>query len=175
MTFSFSELELSSLSASELKVQRVDSVFDEFPQILIHAVNSQAVCKNRYSVELSRNFPAYFKEYKRRALRGSLQVGERFVFETSELFGVQKIWEVCCRESWKMPFCKILFLQEVQMILNSVPKNSLFENLKTLRIGLPSFESWNWKDMCKDLESLLDKPELSNIHLVVQIEPSNGL
>jgi hypothetical protein len=154
------------------RVLLVDCVFDLFPTVLVHAVNSKSVCKSKYSLELKRAHPGYFNDYKRRVLRGMILNGSSLRFPLSELFGIQTIYELCCRESWKEPFSRITFLHELALLFQEL---KLHQGSEVIQVGLPSFESWSIEDMVKDLEVTLDKFQVQNIDLLVQSDASNAL
>jgi hypothetical protein len=165
-----SNIEIFNIGQQKIFV--VDSVLECFPSVLIHAVNSKSVCKSRYSLEVKARFPAYFKDYQRRVLRGTSHLGQSSWYNLSELFGTQVIFEMCCRESWKQPFARMLYLQEFAIFLKQL-KDMGRPELNS--IGVPSFESWDLHSMREDLVELLDKLEMQNIDLYLQKDASNAL
>ena len=83
--------------------KNVEDVFGIYPELIVHPVNCQAVCKDSFSKQLKKTFPAYFREYTRLALRKQLYLGKPFVYRNDALFGTRIIMALPLREHWKHP------------------------------------------------------------------------
>ena len=78
-----------------------DDFLETFAEAVANIVSCTGIRRNSTNHRLSRAFPAYTQDYKRRCLRRQLKVGVACPFELGTLFGTRLIFSLPVREHWK--------------------------------------------------------------------------
>jgi hypothetical protein len=74
---------------------------DVYPEAIANFVSCTGIKRNSTNHRLSRVFPAYTKDYKRRCLRKHLRTGEAAPFDTGAMFGTRFIISLPIRDHWR--------------------------------------------------------------------------
>ncbi len=78
-----------------------DDFLESFAEAIANIVSCTGIRRNSTNHRLSRAFPGYTQDYKRRCLRKQLQVGVACPYDLGTLFGTRLIFSLPVREHWK--------------------------------------------------------------------------
>lgn len=79
---------------------RPDSIFDLFPEMIVHPVSCLGLGHDLLSRQLKKTFPDYFREYTRACLRKHLKPGLPLLYEQGALFGTRYLMALPMRNHW---------------------------------------------------------------------------
>jgi hypothetical protein len=78
-----------------------DDFIESFPEAIGNFVSCTGIKRNSTNHRLSRTFPSYSKDYKRRCLRKHLRTGEACPFDLGTMFGTRWIISLPIRDHWR--------------------------------------------------------------------------
>lgn len=84
-----------------MRFQEATDLFQLLPELIVHPVSCQGLCRDSLSRQLKKEWPEYFKEYTRGCLRGKFKPSEPVLFDLGTMLGTRYVVTLPVRNHWK--------------------------------------------------------------------------
>ena len=115
-------------------VERTENLFDYFPEMILHPVNTVSVGRDPFSKQIRKVFPEYFRHYQRLVLRKHIELAKPNAVELDSLFGTRTCVILPIQGHWREPVVPV----NVKAALEAW--KPLFVEHKCNSLGVPEFE-----------------------------------
>lgn len=111
--------------------QVVADIFELHPELIVHPVNCQGLCRDTFSKNLKKSWPEYFREYSRSCQRKKLVPAEPVTLDLGTMLGTRYVVTLPIRGKWNEPLTPDVMKPAMAKVLEKI------EELKVTSVAMP--------------------------------------